>query len=222
MGVGAGRYGAGVHPGPVTADDLDAAVAAAVAAFRPAAEADWSVRAGPLEWTCWETVEHLADDLFYYAAQLAPVALDRDLPLEAEARGPGGAVNTIRAEPLAGVGGLLDVLVACGALLGAMVRTVPPERVGYHGFGLADAEASAAMGVLETLVHTDDVAAGLGLPRPADPERAARVLARLLPEVDPGDDAWTALLWATGRADLPGRERRTRWRWRNERVSPPR
>jgi hypothetical protein len=27
-------------------------------------------------------------------------------------------------------------------------------------------------------------------------------------------DGWTALLWATDRVELPGRERQTGWRWR--------
>jgi hypothetical protein len=199
----------------VTAEDLDACATAAVAALRPARGADWSVPAGSLTWTCWETVEHLADDLFSYAAQLGPVAPDRTLPFEAGRRGPGGALNTIRADPAAGVDGLLDVLAACGALLAAVVRTAPPGRRGHHVHGPADAEASAAMGVLETVVHTHDVATGLGRPWTPDPGPCARVLARLMPEVEPAGDPWTTLLWATGRAELPGRPRRTPWRWTN-------
>jgi len=41
------------------------------------------------------------------------------------------------------------------------------------------------------------------------------VLERLLPDVEPGDDPWAALLWATGRLELPGRPRRTDWGWTN-------
>ena len=203
------------HSAGVTADDVTAAVSAAVAALRPGADADWSRRAGDLDWTCWETVGHLADDLFFYAAQLGPVAPDRELPFEADARGPGGALNTIRSDPAAGVDGLLDVLVACGALLAAMVRTAPPGRRGFHGYGPADAGASAAMGVIETVVHAHDVTTGLGLPWAPDPDLCARVLAQLMPDVDPAADPWTTMLWATGRADLPGRPRRTSWRWTN-------
>jgi hypothetical protein len=202
-------------PDPVTAADVDAVVAAAVAALRPAAAADWSVRAGDLTWTCWETVEHLADDLFVYGAQLAPVAPDRGLPFEADARGPAGPRNTIRARPDAGVDGLLDVLAAGGAVLAAMARAAPPGREGFHVFGPADAEASAAMGVLETLVHVHDVATGLGATWTPDADLCARVLARLMPDVEPAADPWTTLQWATGRTDLPGRARRTSWRWTN-------
>ena len=43
----------------------------------------------------------------------------------------------------------------------------------------------------------------------------ARVLARMFPEHDlSGVDPWDGLLWATGRADLPGRNRvGPGWRW---------
>ena len=41
----------------------------AVTALSAAADADWSARAGDLEWDCWETVEHLSDDLLCYAGR---------------------------------------------------------------------------------------------------------------------------------------------------------
>ena len=71
------------------------------------------------------------------------------------------------------------------------------------------------MGVLETLVHTYDVARGLGVDWAPDPAACARVLARLMPEVERTDDAWADLLWACGRIALPGRPRRERWGWDN-------
>lgn len=46
-----------------------------------------------------------------------------------------------------------------------------------------------------------------------DPELAGRVLARLFPWHDPGDDAWQTLLWANGRIDLPGRSNQADWIW---------
>ena len=57
---------------PVTADDVAGATEAAVAALSTRLDRDWHVPAGPLQWDCWETVEHVSDDLFAYAAQLAP------------------------------------------------------------------------------------------------------------------------------------------------------
>jgi hypothetical protein len=61
-----------VGPLPVTADDLSHAVQLAVAALREAPPAAWDRKAGTLEWDCWETVEHLSDDLFAYAVQIGP------------------------------------------------------------------------------------------------------------------------------------------------------
>jgi hypothetical protein len=39
------------------------------------------------------------------------------------------------------------------------------------------------------------------------------LLERLFPWHDPGTDAWSTLLWANGRVDLPGAPQRRRWRW---------
>jgi len=199
----------------VAADDVLFAVAAAVAALRAGAGGDWSAPAGDLTWTCWETAEHLADDLFCYAAQLGVDGYAGYLPFEAAPRHPGGEPNTIRSDPAAGEDGLFAVLTAGAALLAAMVRVTPPTVRAHHTYGPADPEASAAMGVLETLVHTYDVARGLGVDWTPDPAACARVLARLMPEVERTDDPWADLLWACGRVALPGRPRREQWGWDN-------
>ncbi len=201
-------------PGPVTGADLAAAVAAAVAALRPTVDADWSVPAGDLEWTCWETGEHLADDLLCYATQLGQPT-GGSVPIDPARRSPPGSENWISVDPAAGPVGLLDTIVACGALLSAMVQVAPPQARAFHVFGPADAQASAAMGVLETVVHAHDLAQGLGVAYAADPALCARVLARLMPEVEPAADPWTTLLWASGRIALSDRPRRVRWRWHN-------
>ncbi|HWN32891.1 MAG TPA: hypothetical protein VNP03_09100 [Pseudonocardia sp.] len=203
------------QPGPVTADDVRFAVAAAVAALRPGAGGDWSAPAGDLTWNCWETIEHLADDLFCYAAQLGAGGYAGYLPFEAAPRYPGGEPNTIRSDPAAGAEGLFAVLTAGAALLAAMVRVTPPTVRAHHIYGPADPEASGAMGVLETLVHTYDVARGLGVDWTPDPAACARVLARLMPEVERTEDPWADLLWACGRVGLPGRPRREQWGWDN-------
>ncbi|MFG3255934.1 hypothetical protein [Streptomyces sp. NPDC048172] len=207
-------------PGPVTADDLDEAVQLAVATLRKAPASAWEDgrAAGSLEWDCWETVEHLADDLFAYAVQLGlrTPPLDREVPFLWERRRPGGPANAVHADRTAGPAGLLQVLEASGALLVSMVRTTPPGVRAYHGFGAADAEASAGMGLVEVLVHTYDLAEGLGLEWTPPPTLCARVLTRLFPDAPTSADPWPTLLWATGRAELPGHPRRVSWRWQNE------
>ncbi len=201
--------------GPVTAADVEHAVRLAVTALRGAEAGDWSVQAGSLEWDCWETVEHLADDLFAYAVQLGPAQppLDTHVPFEWTRKRPGGPANSIFADRAAGPAGLLQVLEASGALLTAIVRTTPATVRAHHVFGAADPEGFAAMGVVETLVHTHDVTQGLGLPWTPPTDLCDRTLTRLFPDAPTDTAAWPTLLWATGRAELPGRPRLTKWRW---------
>jgi hypothetical protein len=199
----------------LTADHVDEAVQLSLATLRPAASADWDVPAGTLSWTCWETAEHLADDLFNYATQLGPRTppMDREVPFDWTARRPGGPENVTFADRSLGPAGLLEMLEACGALLVAMVRTTPASVRAHHNFGASDPAGFAAMGIVETLVHTHDIAAGLGLAWTPPADLCDRVLHRLFPDAPTGTDRWPTLLWATGRAELPGHPRRTSWRW---------
>jgi hypothetical protein len=160
-------------------------------------------------------VEHLADDLFAYATQLGPEHPPQDthVPFVWSRKKPGGPPSVVFVDRSEGVAGLLQVLEACGALLSAVVRTKPPTVRAHHVYGNADPEGFAAMGVVETLVHTHDVAQGLGVTwRPPD-DLCGRVLTRLFPDAPADGDRWPTLLWATGRGELPGRARLTDWRW---------
>lgn len=206
----------------VNAADIDRAVCLAVGVLRGAETADWSADAGSLEWDCWETVEHLADDLFSYAAQLGPEMppLGTHVPFSWSRRRPGGPANVIFVDREAGPAGLLQVLEASGALLTAVVRTKPPTIRSHHIFGAADPEGFAAMGIVETLVHTHDVAEGLGIEWTPDPDLCDRVLRRLFPDAPTDTGRWPTLLWATGRAELPGRPRLTKWRWHGAPRTP--
>ncbi|NED87627.1 VOC family protein [Streptomyces sp. SID11233] len=200
---------------PVTADDVTSAVRLAVAALKESPAKDWHIPAGTLTWDCWETVEHLSDDLFSYAAQLGPQSppLDREVPFHWTRRHEGGPANAIFADPAAGTAGLLQTLEAGGAMLAAMVRTTSPDVRSYHSYGISDAEGFAAMGIVETLVHTHDLAEGLGIDWAPPADLCDRVLARLFPDVPDDSDRWTVLLWSTGRAELPGRRRVSSWKW---------
>lgn len=214
------RYGRPAsRPGPprtpVTADDLALAVRLAVGLLRRVPAAAWAARAGSLEWDRWETVEHLSDDFFSYAVQLGPSVppLDGEVPFVWESRRPGGPANAVHADRAAGPTGLLRVLEASGALLVAMVRTSPPRTRAHHVFGVSDPEGFAAMGIVEALVHTHDLARGLGLAWDPPAGLCSRVLARLFPGAPSSLEPWPTLLWSTGRAELPGRPRLTSWRW---------
>ena len=205
----------GASSGSVGGADVEQSVRLAVATLRTADSSGWDAKAGSLEWDCWETAEHLADDLFSYAVQLGPEhpPTDTHIPFAWSRKKPGGPANAVFADRGAGVSGLLQVLEASGALLTAIVRTTPPTVRAHHVFGVADPEGFAAMGVVETLVHTHDIAEGLGIDWTPPADLCDRALSRLFPDAPIGTDRWSTLLWATGRAELPGRPRLTEWRW---------
>ncbi len=185
IGMVAGMRQPPVQPGdPVTADDVDHAVTLAMATMSKGAAPDWHAAAAALEWDCWETVEHMSDDLFSYAAQLGPKRppLTAPVPFRCYARRSGGPVGAIFADPDAGPHGLLQVFEASGALLSTMVAASKPDPGEPRPFGVADPACfAAAMGVVEVLVHTHDVAQGLGLAWTPPGELGRRALSRLSP-----------------------------------------
>jgi hypothetical protein len=176
------------------------AVAETRRALTPAVDSDWSVPASELEWTCWETGVHVADDLVFYASQIIDQPAEGYVPFE--------ITMTDGAKP----DGLLRTIAVCGAILQNTVAAAEPGDRGYHVYGTSDAEGFAAMGVVETLVHTYDIGTALGLDWRPPADMCAPVLARLFPDAPPGDPS-AVLLWCTGRTILDGRPRRAQWRW---------
>ncbi|MEU7498262.1 GNAT family N-acetyltransferase [Streptomyces griseofuscus] len=193
----------------MSGEHVTEAVAGCLAVLRAAADRDWrSVRAGRVEWDCHTTAVHVADDLVAYAANLAGRAQGAYIPFELKL--DEGTDNA----------GLIQVLEATGALLAAAVVTAPPDVRAFHPYPFRDADRSgfAAMGVTEVLLHTHDMAEGLGLPYEPSAELAESVLATIFPHIQPGPSPWPTLLWATGRGELPGRAPVTEWRWYNNLV----
>ncbi|MFJ8031196.1 GNAT family N-acetyltransferase [Streptomyces sp. NPDC096032] len=196
---------------PMSGDDVSRAVAGCLATLRTVVDRDWAgTRAGRLEWDCRRTAEHVASDLLAYAGQLAGRAQERYVPFGITL--DAGTDNA----------GLLHVIDTTGVLLATTVATTPPEVRAFHPhpFGSADREGFAAMGIAEVLLHTHDIAEGLGIAYEPAEDLAESVLARLFPHVQPGTAPWPTLLWATGRGELPGRAPVTEWRWRNNLVLP--
>ncbi|WP_190034311.1 GNAT family N-acetyltransferase [Streptomyces fructofermentans] len=191
-------------------DQVEQAVAGALVPLRAAEGRDWEVDAGRLEWSCRRTAEHIASDLIAYAAQLAGRPADRYVPFD------------ITFEDCEGPADVLDVVEATGALLAAAVRAAPREARAFHPypFRSANREGFAAMGVAEVLLHTHDIAEGLGLSYEPPAELCEDVLTRIFPHVRPGPGHWRTLLWATGRGDLPDRAPQDDWRWSNNLVVP--
>jgi RimJ/RimL family protein N-acetyltransferase len=192
-------------------EQVERAVADAVALLRTAVDRDWDgVRAGRLEWSCRRTAEHVAGALLIYAGRLAGRAQDAGVPFG------------VTLDEGTGNADVLNVIETTGVLLAAAVRTTPRGVRAFHPFPFrsANREGFAAMGVTEVLLHTHDIATGLGLAYEPPAELCEDVLTRLFPHVRPGAAPWPTLLWATGRGELPGRAPVTEWRWSNPPVIP--
>ncbi len=174
-------------------DDLRRAVDVAAEALAVGAEADWSVGAGDLEWTCVETLDHNIDGLLWYAANLATLSADRRPDVR----------SGRHRDPRPTIPQLLDVMVASGHILARVVEATPEGGRGYHGSGMADTTGFVGMGCDETLVHTNDIARGLDLAFEPPPDLCERIAARLFPWAPAVADPWQRLLWCNGRTSLP-------------------
>jgi hypothetical protein len=144
-------------------------------------------------------VVHIASCLIWYAHDLAA--------------GPEESPGPTPQWPEGASADLVRELGIAADVLARVVATSGPHDRGWHPWGVADAAGFAAIGIAEVVLHTDDVASALGLDwsPPEGPVRA--VLRRLFPEAPVDAHPWRALLWCTGRAELPARERVTGWRY---------
>jgi hypothetical protein len=148
------------------------------------------VPAGDLEWTCRETLEHVCG--LAYAPVLATRATSfRPLALAVV---PGAPLDD-----------LLWTMRASARVLAEVARAAPAGVRAYHPAGMADPTGFVAMGMDEVLVHTADITTGLGVEWAPDEAAVGLVLDRLFPWWPRDADPWSALLWANGRRDLPGR-----------------
>ena len=183
--------------------DLRATASASVAALAGYTDLDWQqTRAAGLEWSCWQTALHMVDCLYFYACQIVYGNPDEYLCTE------------LALDDSASPQRLLTALSAHAELLHSIARAADPAVRAYHNYGRSDADGFAAMGVLETMIHTFDVTRGLN---PADQwrppaELAAPVIARLFPDAPSGDPV-DVLLYCCGRAALGELPRQTLWQW---------
>ena len=172
--------------------DPRAAANASVAALAGYTDLDWQqVPAAELEWSCRQTALHMVDCLYFYAMQVVYGQPDTYLCTEL-------ALDDSASPPR-----LLDALSAHAELLHRIARSADPDLRAHHNYGVSDAAGFAAMGVVETLIHTLDVVRGLNPEdqwRPPS-ELAAPVIARLFPHAPSGDPA-DVLLYCCGRAAL--------------------
>lgn len=199
---------------PVTGAHVERAVAVTAAALRAAPAEAWGNRAGPMDCDCWDALEHLNNGVFSYALRMAPTVpytLGRPTIMwQRPGERPLPIVTDREEGPEAGI----EALIMMGGLVAAVVDARPASARAWHVWGTGDPEGFAAMGVVETLAHAFDLTQGLGVPFEPPGDLAAAGLARLFPEAPTDTDPWATLLWATGRGELEGHEKRgPDWSW---------
>jgi len=171
--------------------DVSQAAGAVTRALADAAGADWSVRAGTLDWDVRTTIIHAASATAKYSLSLSAQTRRR-------------IVLRSIAYPDAYPSELLIALGAVADSLAQVAATAPPDARGFHLAGMADAEGFVAMACAEILIHGSDAAAGLGLELAPPDDLCRRVAARLFPWAPQDRPGWDTLAWATGRIELPG------------------
>ncbi len=177
-----------------TAEDVRTVSQLCRVQLEPHLDRDWTVAAGLLEWSCRETVAHIADALGFYTVHLASQATE-------------WLKFDIVPHPDATHLHLLRLVQAVGAAFAHVIEATPPDVQAFHHSGMWDRTGFAAMGSLETLVHTGDVAAGLEIAFDPPRDVCQAVVERLFLAAPRDRDPWDVLSWATGRGELLGRER---------------
>nr|WP_296767303.1 maleylpyruvate isomerase N-terminal domain-containing protein [Rhodococcus sp. (in: high G+C Gram-positive bacteria)] len=206
---------------PIGTDDVRALAQAVVEGVVRLRTSAWDSAAGSLSWTRWETAEHLADDLLVYGATLAAPGYGSELPFRTTRRRSGAPDELVHCAEESGSPGLAAVIEAASTLFVAIADVTPPRVIAAHVFGATGAEGFTAMAAVELIVHGHDIFTGTTVDWAPDDELCRRVATRLFPDVtirredSRSTNGVSTLLWATGRISLPGRPKRTEWRWYN-------
>jgi hypothetical protein len=182
---------------PFSVEDFRALCALAGTALRAGLDRDWSARAGTLDWSCSETLDHTIDCVFSYALFLGSGRQDSYPPF--------GELHALEgATPL----DLVQGLHAVTTMLEGVIRVVPPEtraillrRPTVVTGGPAD---FAARGALEMVLHAHDICSGLRVAFEPPHDTCARLRDHTAGwpgqrPITPSEDAWTDLLERSGR-----------------------
>jgi hypothetical protein len=171
---------------PITTAHLHETARLVTEALSPHIDADWSVRAGTLEWSVDRTVEHMVGACAKYTLYLASGS-KRYIALSCST-----SSGATRAEQLHSI-----VPVAHG--LACVAEWAPNGWTGFHSTGMMTAQDFLCLACEEFLLHTHDCVEGLG-GRFVPPEGlAAAVLRSSYPGADHEAGAWRTLLKQSGR-----------------------
>ena len=177
----------------VTADDLLTVFERCGGQLSLLAPRNWDTPIPGMDWTVRDTVENLVDGIGFFTLHLLAESMQR---LRVDIRCHGEISNEA----------VLDVLAAEVRALARAGALMPESTRAYHPHGSADAAGFMALACAELLGHTHDACRGMDTPFEVDTEVTRDVVARLFPGVAGDGDRLAALLWATGRLSLDGRE----------------
>ncbi len=124
----------------------------ALRALEAVSDRDWSKLALGLEWTCWQTVDHVIDCLFSYALQVAAQAPAGFLPF-----------RELHAQPSATPDDLLLGLRGILAALQAVLDAAPRGATASDGVLALSPTDWRARSAYELALHTYDVVSAFGM-----------------------------------------------------------
>jgi hypothetical protein len=190
------------NPSP---DDLIETIAMCRESLAVFADREWNTRAGELDWTCRQTLEHLCT-LPYVAA------------LASRAESPPAQVLVVNSKTT--TADVLDTAFTQARVLAEVARSAPTEIRAFHPAGDADPSGFVAMQIDELLLHTHDIVEGFGVGFDGSEHLSRLVLDRLFPWWPVDEDPWGALLWLNGRTPLPNRPKLgDEWLWHSAPLS---
>ena len=178
----------------MTEGELVETLNAAFSALEQVVDQDWSLPAGSLAWTCWQTIDHTIDCVHSFALQIAAEADGGFLPLA-----------PMHAEVTASPADLLRCLRGVSALLVAVARECPQDRTASDGIVILNIADWRARAAYEVVLHTYDVVIGLGGSFSVSDRLAASIIEsevlwmfdRRRPQGAP--DSWMGLVEGSGR-----------------------
>lgn len=175
-------------------DELVDALDAAFSALDQVVDRDWTLLAGSLRWTCWQTIDHATDCVHSFALQIASEADSGFLPFA-----------PMHAEVRATPSEMIQALRGVSALLVAIARVAPQDRTASDGIvsmTIADWRARTAY---EVVLHTYDVVTGLSGSFSLSDELAASIVRSEAlwmfdrSKVEDVSGTWTGLIKGSGR-----------------------
>ena len=174
--------------GTLSLSDLESTGDLVASQLRAVRDSDWTRPVQGLDWTCWQTADHLATVLLTFAARAAGRATD-SFPMARSS------------DPTLSGSQVVDLIASSTRLLGLALGDLHPGSRIFHPAGLADQEGYVAMACDELLVHGAEISA-MDDPFQPPSEIAGLVVRRLFPWAPAGFGGWETLRWANDRADL--------------------